>query len=216
MSTPADARKLRPWYLVAAMGLMWVMGVFGATGGCSELSYLRGSQEMPDEITRGVDEAEHPIMRIEMVRQQARLLALAQMHARAFPLAAARMLLCLLLVLVAGAAIAGRRHARTLALQAIAGNAILVVIAYLLHGPVRDAIASAVAEDAVENVSGPLPGMNREQTVELFRSQQLESERLRVGLELSVFAMAALALARPRSKAYFAAMEAANVDASES
>ena len=205
----AELRKLRPWYLIVAMSLMWVMGVFGATSGCSEVSYLRGSHEMQDDLQQSVEEATHPLVRMELVRQQARLVALAKMYQRAFPLSAARMLLCLLLVLAAGSAIAGRSGARNLALQAIAANAALAALAFVLMTPVRDTVADAVAADAVENGAGLIDGQSREQSQAFYRQAQIDSERLRGGLELSMFALAGVALTRRRTKKWFLALEEA-------
>jgi hypothetical protein len=177
--------------------------VFGATSGCSELGYLRGSQEMPDELRRGVADATHPVWRMELIRQQARLKALADWHNRAFPLGAAQLLLSVLLVIASGSAMAGREGARALALQAIAANALLGVLTFVLLQPVRVRSAEAVAQDAVVYGPGDLPGMDRDKSIAFYRQQQIDSERLRAGLEVLVFSLAALALTRRRAKDYF-------------
>lgn len=205
-------RRLRPWYLVVAMCITWVIGVFGATSGCSELGYLRGSQDMPDEISRGVEEADHPIWRMELVRQRARLEALADLHERAFPLGAAQLLLSILLVIVSGSALAGRRGARSLAIQAITANVALSILTFALLEPVRERSAQAVAEDAVEHGPGLLSGMNEDQSIASYRQQQIDNERFRLGLEVLVFSLAALALTRRRTKDYFAAVAASLPD----
>lgn len=215
MSEPSDVpkldvRKLRPWYLIAAMCLMWIIGVFGATSGCSEVSYLRGSHQMQADLERGVDEATHPMVRMELIRQQARLVALANMYRHAFPLSAARMLLCLLLVLAAGSAIAGRAGARSLALQAIVANAALAALSFVLMTPVRHSVADVVAQDAVNHMAaGGAVGQTREQALDFYRRASIDSERMRAGLEMCMFAIAALALTRRRTKAWFSALEQA-------
>ncbi len=215
MSEPSEVRKRRPWYLIATMCLMWIIGVFGATSGCSEVSYLRGSHEMQDDLQRGVDEATHPLVRMELIRQQARLSALAGMYRRAFPLSAGRMLLCLVLVLAAGSAIAGRAGARSWALQAVLANAVLAAVSFVLMTPVRHSVAEVVAEDAVTHMpAGGVPGagQTREQAFDFYRRASIDSERLRAGLELCMFAIAGIALTRRRTKAWFSALEHAVPD----
>lgn len=204
--TSESPRKLRPWYLVVAMCVTWVIGVFGATSSCSELGFLRGSQNMPDEISRGVDETDHALWRMELVRQRARLEALADLHDRAFPVGAAQLVLSILLLIASGSAISGRQGARGLAMQAIAANIALSLVAFALLAPVRQRSAEAVAQDAVENGPGPVGGMDRNQSIDFYRQQQIDSERLRLGLEVVVFGLAALALTRRRTKDYFAAV----------
>lgn len=211
-AAPQPPRKLRPWYLIAAMCVMWIMGVFGATSGCTEVSYLRGSHEMTTDLERGLEEATHPWVRIELVRQQARLVALATMYQRAFPLSAARMLLCLLLVLAAGSAIAGRVGARNLALQAVVANALLMALTFAVLTPVRQTVADAVAEDTVDNGGGMVAGRTHEQSLDFYRQDQLARMRLRAGLELSMFALAAVALTRRRTKMWFSTIEDAMAD----
>ncbi|MEZ4442606.1 MAG: hypothetical protein R3B72_26165 [Polyangiaceae bacterium] len=213
MSRVTDIRKLRPWYFVAAMGVMWVMGVFGAMSGCSEVGYLRGSHEMTDELRREIDETDNPLWRMELVRQQARLEALAEHHDRAFPLSVARMILCSLLVVASGSALAGRKGARGLALQAILANASLALLTFALLTPVRRASADAVARDAAVHQPLPLPDLGEAEAIDFYRNQQLDAERLRAGLEAFVFGLAALALTRRRTRAYFEAAEQALADA---
>ena len=187
------------------MCITWVIGVFGATSGCSELGYLRGSQDMPDEISRGVEEATHPLWRMELIRQRARLEALADMHERAFPLGAAHLLLSILLVIVSGSAL-------TLAIQAVMANVALSVLTFALLEPVREQSAQVVAVDAVEHGPGPVTGMDDDQSVAFYRQQQIDNERFRLGLELLVFSLAALALTRRRTKDYFDAVAASLPD----
>jgi hypothetical protein len=194
------------------MCITWVIGVFGATSSCSELGFLRGSQDMPDEIGRSVDEVDHALWRMELVRQRARLEALAELHERAFPLGAAHLVLSILLVIASGSAISGRQGSRGVAMQAIAANIALSLVAFALLTPVRQQSAEAVAQDAVANGPGPLPGMDEQQSLHFYRQQQIDSERLRLGLEVLVFGLAALALTRRRTKDYFAAVAASLPD----
>jgi len=203
--------KLRPWYFVLAMCLCWVVGLFGATSGCSNLSYLRGSQRLPSILEPGAeDPSASPIVRSGIVRERARLQALGERHRQAFPLSVAQLLLSMLLVLASGAALGGRRHARNLALQVVIANALLGLADWVVMGPVRDAMASAVAADGVEHGLGVLPDLGREASVQLVRDFQVWAERIRFGLlEVGVFGGALFALTRQRTRQFFAAVAAA-------
>jgi hypothetical protein len=188
------------------MCLVWVVGVFGATGACSNLAYLRGSQRMPSALEADAeDPGTHPWIRSGVVRERARLEALAEQHRVAFPLAVAKLLLNVLLVLAAGAALTGRRNARTFALQVIAASAALAAVDWVLMSEAREAMAQAVAIDAVDSGVGKLPDMDREQSVDLVRGIHLWAERFRLALLLfGVFGASAYTLTRPRTKEFFA------------
>lgn len=198
--------RLRPWYLVATMSLVWVVGVFGATGACSNLAYLRGSQRMPSTLQSDAEDSRnHPWIRSGMVRERARLEALAAQHRVAFPLSVAKLLLNMLLVVAAGAALTGRPGARSFTLQVLAASAALAAVDWVLMTEVREAMAQAVAADAVDHGLGTVPDLDREQSVELVRAIHLWAERFRLAmLEVGVFGGAAYALTRQRTKEFFA------------
>jgi hypothetical protein len=211
VSAPQSPRRMRPWYFVAAMCLTWVVGVFGATGGCAELSFMRGSQQLPDALEEQTEAQTEPLERLPLVMEKARLAALAEHHRQAFPLSAAQLLLCALLALVSGAAIAGRRGSRVQALQIVAANAALALLAYLLLSPVRDAVAEAVANDIAQFGPGSLAELDDGTgAATTWRSLYHWGEILRLLLlEAVVFGSAALALTRQRTKDFFAAAEQA-------
>ncbi|MBW2457089.1 MAG: hypothetical protein JRI68_21415 [Deltaproteobacteria bacterium] len=191
------------------MSLTWVVGVFGSIGGCAELSYLRGSQELPDAIEKQTEAQADPLERLPLVMEEARLTALAEHHQRVFPLSAAQLLLFVLLALVSGAAIAGRRGSRNHAVQVVAANAALAFLAYLLLSPVREAVGEAVAKDITVHGAGPLLQVDTaEQAAATWRSLYQWGELLRLLLlEVAVFGGAALALTRQRTKDFFALVE---------
>jgi len=194
------------------MCLLWVVGVFGSTGACSNLSYLRGSQRMPSALQSDAeDPGTHPWVRSGMVRERARLEALAGEHRVAFPLSVAKLLLNVLLVVAAGAALTGQRNVRSFALQVVAASAALAAVDWVLMAQVREVMAQVVAVDAVEHGVGNLPDMDREQSVEMVRDIHLWAERFRLAvLEVGVFGGAAVALTRQRTKDYFAAAPGAD------
>jgi hypothetical protein len=81
---------------------------------------------------------------------------------------------------------------------------------WVLMGPVRDAMAIAVAADGVDHGIGVLPELGREASVQMVRDFQVWAERIRFGLlEIGVFGGAVLALTRVRTREFFAAVAAA-------
>jgi hypothetical protein len=195
------------------MGVMWVTGMLSTMGGCQEIEYLRGDSQLADKLDRTAEEATEPLLRAELVRQRARLEALGHEHATAFPLAAARMVIGMLLVVAAGAAIVGRPGARRLAMQAVLASCGLAVLAFFLLARVRHASADAVAEDVVDEVLGVPQGMTRADAVASERSMALQRERAVLVLEVAMFGAAFIALTRRRTKAYFEALEGSLADA---
>ncbi len=189
------------------MCLTWVVGVFGATAGCQDLSYLRGSQQLPDMLESEADRDDHPVLRSGVVREKARLQALGKLHQVAFPIRVGKLLLGALLVLASGAALAGRPSARAWTLQAVIANAALAALDFAAMGPVRDAMADAVARDVIATAGSALPGLGTEESIELYRGLFLWVERFRLALlEVGVFGGAAYVLTRQRTKAFFRAM----------
>jgi len=196
--------KLRPWYLVAAMILTWVMGFQGLNFGFSTAARLRAGT-MPDVSGLAV----HAGTIADVIEYG----ALCWMRATlanprvTFPLAIAELILSGLLVVASGLAMGGRRGARNLALQAILVNAIFAVAAFGLTPFVRVATVEGVLR-ALD--SGAFPRPQRE----AFLCQWV----LRIPLlfQLGALALAALALTRTRTKTFFDAVARATESTDES
>lgn len=211
-STPPpldSARKLRPWYLVAAMVLTWTIGIQGLATGFAQIAYLRaGNLVSAESLAPHIDQAE-PMQYVAVVGEAARLRALAEERRVTFPLSVARLLLSGLLVVGSGLAMAGRRGARSLALQALAVNVALAVVEYSLTRPVRGAWIEAVVA-----AWASLPGVIPERAVFQDRAVWVWMWRLRFAvLDVGVLGLGALALTRPRSTTFFDA--AAHAQASD-
>ena len=206
---PNPVRKLRPWYLVAAMVLTWVIGVQGLATGFAQISYLRsGSVLTAQTLAPQVDQAE-PMQYVAVAGEAARLRAMAAERRITFPLSVARLLLSGLLVVGSGLAMAGRPNARSLALQALLANVALALLEYTLTRPVRGAWIEAVVA-AWAAVPGTIP----ERDVFQNRDVWWWMWRLRLGVvDLGALGLAAFALTRPRSTTFFEA--AAHAHASE-
>ena len=218
MTPPADEKgprpaAARPWYLVATMCVMWLMGVAGMLSGCEEVDYLRGSSDITRQLARDADEATHPLTRTVVVRQQAWVEALGHHHRTAFPISAMRMLVAVVLVVGSGGALVGQRAARKLALQAIAANAAVAVVAFVLLAPVRHETAHAVAVDAVDNAVGVPQGQTRDHVVAEQHELAMQREQSMVVFYLGLLAVAAFALTRKRTKDYFASLTESVPDA---
>jgi hypothetical protein len=196
---PSPSRThLRPWYLVAAMVLTWFVGVTGLSEGFGIAAFLRVGA-LPDLATATLHVASTADVQ-QLVRFETQRALLA--HARiTFPLAVAEAILSGLLVMVSGLAMGGRRGTRTLALQALAANAVLVIVAYLLTPAIRAASLDGLLR-AVDTIA--LPPQQRE----FFSNRGIMTWAFRfklVVVDLGGLALGALALTRARTKTYFEA-----------
>lgn len=213
----SSPKLLRPWYLVAAMALTWMVGVLTATRACKDLGYLRGAHEAMDHADAALQAARAPTERIGAVVEKSRLHAYAERHRIAFPLSLARTMLYAALALVSGAAIAGRKGARPLALQLSLAAGSLAVLTYGALEPVRLVVADAVAADAALH-AGALPfDATTDLGPEGYRQLYLWTE---LGwlcfLLVVVHGSAVLALTRRRTKEFFDAIARERADAEQS
>jgi hypothetical protein len=200
---PPALAKLRPWYLVAAMVLTWFIGVYGLSFGATVASLLR-SGRLPDVATAALHAGTLREVGEYAALQQLRALLL---HPRvSFPLAIAEVLLSGLLVVASGLAIGGRKGARGLALQALAANAVLVVVAFALTPFQRAAyVEGFLAAVDTANLTAP-------QREAYTPANLVWIARSRVALDLFALALGALALTRTRTKDFFAAVARAKED----
>ena len=141
--TPETQRVPRPRRLVLAGVLCIIVGWGGVLGGYRELSFY-GTDAIDDPpLVAGVDasrqEAVQVFARIERkAREQARRTQL--------PLATANLLLSGLLVFAATRAFGQRPDSRSLALQAVAANAALSGLAYVVSRDLRGQLVPAMAD----------------------------------------------------------------------
>ncbi len=207
--------SLRPWYLIAAMMLLWLVGVSGLMSGCSTMMVLRQNSvaDVAGELSKQADGDALQMLWVAMYSAQFR--AMLNAHSVTYPLAIAKFLLSCLLVLASVSAMNGRRGARGLALQAIAANALLALVDFALTRSVRAEWIEAVGR-ASELLPVAKAGARREDVeaqqalLSMMRSRQfwywVERARL-VLLETAIFGSAFLALSRARTKRFFEASE---------
>lgn len=198
--------NLRPWYLVAALLLTWIVGVYGLMSSCAIVSMLR--QGSVDDVAAeiGRQDTGDPLQAFSLVLQTAHLKAMSAAHSLTFPLNAAKLLLSGLLVIMSGLALGGRRSARGFACQAALANAAFAVLDYVLTRNVRANWIEEVAR-AGEMLPPALPQR------ELFSTREfwwwLARARLIV-IDLLVPLLAVIALTRARTRLYYDAVAVAS------
>jgi len=183
--------------------------MLSATSGCQGVRYLRGASDVAPSA-QPPEAAETSFARTRQVVERAYLTTLAEQHRTAFPVSVAKMLLGIFLLVASGRGLVGRPGSRMLALQAIGASAALEVVEFVLMQPVHDAVAKAMALDAMQNQADIYPWLSPEELRSMFEAVALWAERLRfAGTLVVVYGGAAFALTRAQSKAYFAAMSQA-------
>jgi len=163
----------------------------------------RGNVTDIDAAAEAAKNTDDPMQVIAAIHEAARMQAMSEIREITFPLGAAKVLLAALLVVASALAMAGRPGARSLALQALAANAILAAVDYALTKQVRAAWIEAVARSA--------PKLSPEQALLVDQKFWWWVERVRFAVfDLGTLCLAALALTRQRTRSYFeAAREAA-------
>jgi hypothetical protein len=186
----------RPVYLVIALLLVWVVGLFGATEGCQTIEVLH----RPDVARKD----NHRIGDTEMARRREALIDTVIAFRRTVtPLAVGQLLLGSVLTLSAGLTLLGRGHARKLALQAIVIYALFLPVDYLVRRPMRAVAIDTIADGATfppVSVPGPSADM-LDQRVFFWWVY-----RGALGLQLAILTLGVFAMTRPRVQAFFNAM----------
>ena len=188
---PARKKRLRPWYLVAAMVVTWFIGVQGLTDGLRVATFLHHGV-VPTADDEATDDGAPPRPSALPPRP-----ALADARDTTFPLAVAEALLSGLLVVASGFAMSGRKGARSLAVQAIGVNAVYLILEYALTPAIRAAWVETFARTA--------EAMPKPNDYAIFTSREFlwGLDRARLAVHLGVLGLGALALTRPRTKAFF-------------
>ena len=198
-----SARALRPWYLVAAMVLVWLFAVrILIDRGSLALVLREGAVPGLDELARTVSTPLATNLVVERTLDHARLAVLGAASGLVFPVSVARALLAAGLVLAATLVLAGRPSARTFALQMLGANAVVAVAEYAIF---RDLRAQWI--DAAVTSLQVLPGIEAygDMRQYLYFIERAVLVLVQVGVPLA----GAIALTRPRTRTYFAEVAAA-------
>lgn len=210
---PSHERQIqRPFYLVAAMVLVWILGIQSVVDGATTAAVLHGGAlQDVDAVARsgGGGELHETIIPVLMA---ARMTVLATASHLAFPLSVGRAILAAALVLASTMVLVGRPSSRAFALQALGINAVFVVVEYVLFHTLRGAWIDVAARAASAIRDPGFPGDPSELT--RLWGYSIERGRL-LFFELGVSFLGALALTRSRTKLYFAEAAAAAESAEE-
>jgi hypothetical protein len=195
------------------MMLAWCVGVRGLMAGCSSVAYLRGST-LPDVATaRRNAEVAGDVPEFVTLFNTATLDAMYRIEHVLLPLSLAQALLAVVLMISCGLMMGSRPGVRGLAIQALAANAILTAVSYVLTRSVRVSAMDAVVS-AVQTISPDLPQRSMlpiRQMLWLFRWR---AQIVAAG-EIGALSLGALALTRARAKTYFDAVARAAESAEE-
>lgn len=200
-------RPSRPVYLVIALIVAWTFGIGGVMSGCGLLQFYRE----PTTTATEIHEPEQEGLAGYLAQQQqashdARARALNEHHGRMVPLAAANVLLSALLIIACARALAGKRKANHLALQATIANLLYAVVEFLLSAPVREAVVRATA-------TGPPPEAAGQLDPAQLAAAVAWSFRLITGFQVVTLGLIAYALTRPRVVAFFQPEEDDSINA---
>jgi hypothetical protein len=194
--SPSRAPLKRPLYLVVALLLVWVVGLFGATEGCQTIDVLHHPETAHTDGAHGEDG--------EMARRRGALIdTVLAFRKTVTPLAIGQLLLGSVLTLSAGLTLLGRGHARKLAIQAIVAYALFLPVDYLVRRPMR-----AVAIDAIADGSTFPPAGATTSSSEILDQRIVFwwVYRGALGLQLVILTLGVFAMTRPRVRAFFNAM----------
>jgi hypothetical protein len=187
-------------YLVIALLLVWMVGLFGATEGCQTIDVLH----RPDSVRTALERMND----VEMVKRQEALIDIVlRFRQIVTPLAVGQLLLGSLLTFTAGLTLLGRGQARKIALQAMVVYALFLPLDYVVRRPMRavaiDAIAEGITFPPLEE-GGASPEAND------LRAVSWWAYRGALAGQLAVLALGFFAMTRPRVRAFFSAAAAEN------
>ena len=190
----------RPVYLVIALLLVWMVGLFGATEGCQTIDVLHHPESVRVALERMND--------VETSRRQEALIeTVLRFRQIVTPLAVGQLLLGSLLTFTAGLTLLGRGQARKIALQAIVVYALFLPLDYVMRRPMRavaiDAIADLVTFPPLEEGGPSLEASDR-------RLVYWWVYRSALGAQLTILALGLFAMTRPRVRAFFRAAATEN------
>ena len=193
-------KSLRPWFLVLAMVITWLAGVYGVTAGCGTVVYLREGR-VPDETFAIADAQAMPDASSAVVayREGAELRAIAAFGKVMMPISVAQVLLSILLVAASAMALAGRPGSRSFALQTLAANAIFAIVAYVVKSDLRDHWVTATVEAARQIGGDPVFGKTPASLYWLARARLLI-------FEVGVVGFAVLAMLSKRTSVFLDAV----------
>lgn len=193
----------RPRYLVVALIAALVFGAGCWTEGCSRLAFFRGEPDRHAEITDAIhDDADRA--RAEALFQ--RFIDVSDSsRGRAVPLAAATFVLGAALLALAARGLAGRSNTRSLLMQIVSAQAVLVVVSYLVTRPMFEAQDDWLYESQLIQKREAMPPEQYAQVAPTLRAMRPWVSPGWLAVRTLASALIVLALSRPRSREFFEA-----------
>jgi hypothetical protein len=188
-SRPPRGKAQRPWYLIVALVGAWLLGASGLVNGCNVIAFYKS--DLAEETQASGDESDKlsDLQRAAVQQRDERLLGVLDgARTRVFPIAVAMLLLGGAMVVLSARAMAGREGARGGLVQVAAVQAALIALAYAMTGDVR------AAENDLRAARG--------------ERMMRYAAPVALGVQTLASALIILALTRPRSRAFYASMEA--------
>ncbi len=185
----------RPVYLVIALVAMWLVGISTMFDGYVA---IRAVRDPLSAATWAVGSDSRAVVVKALVE------GTSQHPHTSLPIGIAQILLGGLMVLVSIKALVGRRASTSFALQVLAANAVLMIVAYALQLPVRGGIVDAVV---ASGLGKPPSGMTLAHFRRLQRIEAWWSFRLGLAMKVGVLALCAFALTRRSARRVLAPAE---------
>jgi hypothetical protein len=182
------SKPKRPSYFVVLTTLVSMIGLFGWTDGCEVIRALHNPTKMKIAAERIPDLRWSPPV----------LDALVAIRSQALPMAIADLLLGILLWLTAIALLFGRSQVRALLMQVLGAYAVFLCISHVLYGPLRVARLDAVVSAGLPKVEGHSP----EEVASAMRTLGIWFEHGKLVVKLAILAGGAVAMTRPRVRAW--------------
>ncbi|HNS95547.1 MAG TPA: hypothetical protein PLJ27_04230 [Polyangiaceae bacterium] len=191
----------RPRYLVVALIVAWTFGIGGIMNGCELLRFYKDPNTIPAQVHETTEEGLAGFLAAQQrISKEASTKALEEHQQRMVPLAVANILLSALLIVACARALAAKRNAHHLALQAVAANILYAIVDYFVSAPVRHAVLTATT-------SQTLPADAHELDPTQLASAVAWSVRILSAMHVAILGLVAFALTRPRTLAFFHGVE---------
>lgn len=186
MADPSDdSAPKRPIYLVIALVTLWLSGMTAATEGFAAIEIVRNPFSSAFSSLRGDP--------VSNVLSRAFVEGVITVSKKALPVGIAQVILGALLVAISSKALFARRASPWFALQVIAANVAVLIVGYALYQPVRGRVIDAIAESGLEQRPEAISAADFDKLVRL---KHWWTFRFRLGLQLAVLGMGALAVTR--------------------
>jgi uncharacterized membrane protein (GlpM family) len=189
-------RPSRPVYLVVALIVGWTFGIGGVMGGCGLLRFYQEPDTAVEVHEPANDGFDAYFAQQQKAAKEASAKALNENSGRMVPLASANVLLSALLIVACARALAAKRNAHNLAIQAVAANIVYAIADYIVSSPIREAVIAAASVR-------PAPADMQQLDPNQLALAVTWSFRLLSAGHVVTLGLIAYALTRPRVVAFF-------------